>query len=216
MRNKANRLTQISAENSKNENLTWFERIKEELFSVGLGDYFMSVKVTADRIEQIYFQRKSDIFHQNAFEKINDNSSKLRTYSLIKTEIGFENYLSEISSIQDRTTLTKFRLSNHTLMIEKMRHLKPKPEVHERLCPFCSGHVEDEQHFLINCKIFDVHRKTLFNHANNIIVGFEHLTDKEKLIKLTGDPKTMKVTAIYLRKSFELREFLLKHHKGPG
>ena len=216
MRNKANKLTQISTENSENEKLMWFERIKEELFSVGLGEFHMSVKVTTDHTEQIYFRRKSDIFHQNAFGKISEDSSKLRTYGLLKTEIGFENYLSEITSIQDRTALTKFRLSNHTLMIEKMRQLKPKPEVHERLCPFCPEHVEDEQHFLINCRTFNIHRAALLNHTNNIIVGFEYLNDKQKLIKLASDPKILKETAKYLRKTLELREFLLKSHKGPG
>ena len=37
MRNKANKLTQISVENSVTENLMWFEQIKGELFSIGLG-----------------------------------------------------------------------------------------------------------------------------------------------------------------------------------
>ena len=107
MRKKANKLTQISVENSDTEKLMWFEQIKGELFSIGLGDLFTSVKATTDHTEQIYFQRKSDIFHQNAFEKISENSSKLRTYSLLKTEIGFENYLSEITSIEDRTALNQ-------------------------------------------------------------------------------------------------------------
>ena len=216
MRNKANKLTQISVGNSDTEKLMWFEHIKGELFSIGLGDLFTSVKATTDHTEQIFFQRKSDIFHQNAFEKISENSSKLRTYSLLKTEIGFENYLSEITSIEDRTALTKLRLSNHTLMIEKMRHIKPKPEVHERRCPFCPELVENEKHFLVVCKNFNAHRIPLFSHGNSVLEGFEHLSDEQKFIKLTSDPRTMKATASYLRKAFEAREFILKPHKGPG
>ena len=97
-----------------------------------------------------------------------------------------------------------------------MRHLNPKPEVHERVCPFCPEHVEDEMHFLVGCKNFKIHRETLFSHASNVLVGFQHLSHKQKLIKLANDPLIVKATAKYLRKTFELREFLLKPHKEPG
>ena len=97
-----------------------------------------------------------------------------------------------------------------------MRHLKPKPEVHQRRCPICPENVEDEQHFLINCKTFYVHRKTLLDYANTVSVGFIHLNDKQKFIRLASDPKIMKETAKYLKRFFEIREFLLKTHKGQG
>ena len=216
MRGKANRFTLIVAENAEKEKLLWFEKIKQELYTVGLGEIFMSVKVATNHPEQIYFQRKWDIFHQEAFGKINETNSKLRTYALLKKEIGFEKYLTEITSVQDRTALTKFRLSNHTLMIEKMRHKKPRPEVHERRCPFCPEHVETEQHFLIKCKAFSIHRKKLQQHATNVFTWFENLSDNLKFIKLASDPKIMKETAKYLRKIFELRDFLLRPHKVLG
>ena len=97
-----------------------------------------------------------------------------------------------------------------------MRHIKPKPEVHERRCPFCPEHVETEQHFLINCRTFSIHREALQYHANNVLARFEHLNDNLKFIKLASDPKIMKETAKYLKKTFELRDFLLRHHKGLG
>ena len=215
MRKQANQLVQISLENSEKDKTVWFKEIKTELSSIGLGHLLTSVRTTTVHTDQIYFQRKTDIFYQNAFSKINENGSKLRTYGLLKTEIGFEKYLSDVTSIQDRTALTKFRLSNHPLMIEKMRHLNPKPEVHERLCPFCPEQVEDELHFLVNCQNFTVHRETLFNHSNSVLVGFEHLNNAQKFIRLASDPRILKTTANYLRKTFEVREFLIKPHKGP-
>ena len=48
--------------------------------------------------------------------------SKLRTYAFLKTEIGFEKYLIEIKNPALRTEITKFRLSNHSLMIETGRY----------------------------------------------------------------------------------------------
>ena len=96
------------------------------------------------------FQRLCDIFHQNAFSEISKDSSKLRTYNLIKTKIGMENYLKINIGNKHRIALTKLRLSNHTLMIEKGRHLKLDRNL--RYCPFCSNEVEDEIHFMITCK----------------------------------------------------------------
>ena len=59
----------MSFESSENEKLLWYEEIRKELFSVGLGDLFVSVKFTTDNIDQIYFQRKTDIFLSNIIWK---------------------------------------------------------------------------------------------------------------------------------------------------
>ena len=53
-----------------------------------------------------------------AFENMRKDSSKLRSYSLFKDKIGFEEYLKNVKNPETRTKITKFRLSNHTLMIE--------------------------------------------------------------------------------------------------
>ena len=90
------------------------------------------------------FQRLSDIFHQQAFEDIKRVDSKLRTYCKLKPESGFEKYLDEIP-VKERTALTKLRLSNHLLMIEKGRHMGIDRD--QRFCPFCPNIIEDEKHF---------------------------------------------------------------------
>ena len=79
------------------------------------------------------FQIASDAFHQKSFEDIRREGSKLRRYALLKTEIGCENYLFEIKTPSKRILMTKFRLSNHSLMIERGRHINlPKAM---RFCP---------------------------------------------------------------------------------
>ena len=125
---------------AQNENHPWTERIKTELFSIGLGGLYSQVKTTKTNVCNAYFRRKLDIFYQNAFSQLNDQSSKLRTYGKIKKESGFEIYLNQIPT-KDRTAFTRLRLSNHQLMIEKMRHDFPKPPESERRCPFCPNHV---------------------------------------------------------------------------
>ena len=71
------------------------------------------------QVHNAYFTRVVDIFHQHAFADIRREDSKLRTYSLLKSDIGKERYLEKIKSTKIRTMLTKFRLSNHNLMRER-------------------------------------------------------------------------------------------------
>ena len=92
--------------------------MKTELFSIGLGSLFSQVKTTKTSVCNAYFRRKLDIFYQNAFSQLNDEDGKLRTYGKMKKESGFEKYLDQIP-LKDRTALTRLRLSNHQLMIEK-------------------------------------------------------------------------------------------------
>ena len=54
--------------------------------------------------------------------------------------------------------MSKFRLPNHKLMIEKGRHLNiAKPD---RKCPFCPN-VEDEVYFLLHRRTISVLRESL-------------------------------------------------------
>ena len=51
--------------------------------------------------------------------------------------------------------MTKFRLSNHQLMIENL-------DINERKCPFCSS-VEDEFHLLLTCNTYAALRNDLLD-----------------------------------------------------
>ena len=63
-----------------------------------------------------------------------------------------ETYLYHISDCEVRRDLTKLRCSNHSLLIEQGRY--SKLEVAEYPCKKCNK-VEDEIHFLIECKLYD-------------------------------------------------------------
>ena len=79
----------------------------------------------------------NDIFHQEAFAKINRDGSKLRTYAKIKQEHGILNYLNTITNVERLIHLCKIRSSNHELMIEKGTH--QGLEINQRNCPFCEA-----------------------------------------------------------------------------
>ena len=120
-----------------------------------------------------------DIFHQECFTEINKEGSKLRTYAKLKTTIGMEKYIDLIQNTEDRVAISKIRLSNHDLMIEKGRHLKIRKE--QRFCPFCPNIVETEHHFILNCGTFLPLRNQLVHEVGNIYPFFINYRNNNSL-----------------------------------
>ena len=204
-----NNMVILSYENALSLNLTWPKKIKDSLSEIGMLENFLSKTVN------IYFkafQRMKDIFHQNSFSQITDERSKLRTYGLVKSKIGFEEYLNEIHNINDRVAFTKFRLSNHHLRIEVGRHNKiPK---HLRFCPFCPTLIEDEIHFLLECKMFQRQRDDFINIISDEVENFFNFNTNERFCILMSDHTISVHTAKYISRMLEVRSYLLKNHKN--
>ena len=158
------------------------------------------------------YQRNVDIFHQGAFGDITSSTSKLRTYGLIKSEIGEEPYLRMVKNVKDRISITKFRLSNHKLMIEKSRHQNTHKDL--RICPFCTA-VEDEIHFLTNCHTFRYIRAILFEKVEEVskIRNIKDMDAKSLFKLLLEQENTLQIVAKYLSKAMELRDFLIGYHR---
>ena len=73
------------------ENLPWVSNIKDLLECKGMLNLFINIIETKPPfIHKILFQTLSDEFHQNSFENICREDSKLRSYARVKTEIGRE------------------------------------------------------------------------------------------------------------------------------
>ena len=207
---KCNELVVASYENAITNNLTWPKRVENTLSNIGMLNKFLS-KDYRTHIQLL--QRMTDIFHQNSFSEIKKETSKLRTYSIIKTEIGYEQYLSQIQNIQDRISLTKFRLSNHRLMIETGRHQHIEKNL--RFCPFCPGEIEDEFHFLLECQVFNTLRDELTDKALRELGNFSQLGKFERFVALLNNSAVITHTASYIGRMFYIREYLLKGHKNP-
>ena len=56
------------------------------------------------------FQQLIDNFHETSLESIKNDASKLRTYGLIKTEPGMEDYLKWIKNVNIRSQVTKLAI----------------------------------------------------------------------------------------------------------
>ena len=53
------------------------------------------------------FQQLVDNFNETSLERIKEDSCKLRTYGLVKTEIGMEDYLKWVKNVNIRSHVTK-------------------------------------------------------------------------------------------------------------
>ena len=189
----------------------WANSIKNSLSGIGLLNVFLDESPSKSPSTQL-FNREKDMFQQTALADI-QNKPKLRTYASLKQNITFEEYLVVVQNIPDRIALTKLRLSNHSLMIEKGRHQGLK--VCDRTCPFCLDHIEDEFHFIIKCQTYTLLRQNFLDKIKAICIGFYYPYDEQFLLWfLLNNPTISHLTARYIKLSMELRAFLLDKHRN--
>ena len=205
-----NKVVYDSYQFSTDEKLLWTENMKTMLSEIGLMQSFVTKNPVTHKEA---FQRMQDIYHQTALENIKRDDGRLRTYALFKTTPGFEKYLDEISCIKERTALTKFRISNHRLMIEKGRHSNIDKAL--RFCPFCPNIIEDEKHFLIQCQTYKYIRSGLYSETSAISPSICYQTHDYKFLTLMRDVNTVPVSR-FISKAMELREFLIGKSKMHG
>ena len=212
-KNKANCLLVESYNESTDEKLSWILGIKQTLEKNGMASFFINkYDDKPNFINKRLFQTLCDQFHQNAFETIRNEGSKLRTYAIFKTAEGLEKYLVDIKNTKLRCALTKLRLSNHNLLIETGRHKKGKMETKKelRICPLCHDGIEDEAHFLLFCPVYNDLRNQLYM-CLNLPNNFQYYSANEKLkfIMINLDDNIAK----FNYNCFELRHFLLSNPK---
>ena len=207
--NNCNPLTRECFLYIKELELEWSENIKLYLDHIGLRCILIGNKKEPDKS---VYQRNTDIFHQKAFAEIANDSSKLRTYGLIKSEIREEPYLRIVKRIKDRISMTKFRLSNHTLMIEKGRHRDLDRDM--RICPFCTS-VEDEIHFLTKCEAFRYIRADLLSKVEETLNNrnIRYIEGKPLFELLFEQEAVAQLVAKYLTTAMEIRDFLIENHR---
>lgn len=206
---KANTLLRDSFDDSMQNKFAWTESVRLQLSKCGMLNFFLNHQDKAPFVFKKLYQRLCDMFYQQSFSEIKQDTSKLRTYGLLKGEMGLENYLLTVRNIDVRRAVTKLRLSDHDLMIEKGRYSKTTKD--QRFCPNCPNIVEDEFHFLFSCKIFSELRARLLIPTFDEIAGFHNLDMKNKIKSILSDPNGR--TCDYIAKCLEVRKFLLSKPK---
>lgn len=111
------------------------------------------------------------------------NSTRGKYFQNFKKNISFETYLDTINNRKHRVCLSKFRLSDHNLMIEKGRKLKL--EKHLRTCKMCEDDIEDETHFIFECPKLNTNTRTSFlKQLDEKYQNLKNLDNYNKLIFL--------------------------------
>ena len=97
-----------------------------------------------------------------------ENSKKLEFYKTLKNDYNCEQYLNIIDDPLQRRDYTKFRISNHNLMIEHGRYGNTKVLKEKRLCIVCnSDQIENEMHLIFSCSCYNEHRTKMINDFKN-------------------------------------------------
>ena len=205
-KNKCNFLLSLSYKSAVNDtvigNCLWLSNIKETLARNGMLNLFLNPYENQPMfIHKKLFRTLSDQFHQDAFAFINRKNSKLRPYATIKTEIGTERYLMEVTNYKIRSQVTKLRLSNHKLAIETGRYKNIQKEA--RFCPFCPTLVENEIHFLLVCPTYSVLRDKLYASLDecNPMFATYSITERFEYIMANIDREV----ALFVTQCFQLR-----------
>ena len=132
----------------------------------------------------------------------------MQCYLALNRQYTVADYLSTVTDQQLKQTLTKYRLSEHSLAIEIGRHRKIRLPPEERLCCHCTTREpETELHFLTKCEKYEQIRQTHFPKLEAIQKGFLNLVDIEKLPILLGeDPKCSRLAAAYVYACHKYRD----------
>ena len=205
----------------KNGQFSWISSIQHlfRLFNMHFDIRRLSL-ISCSRFRHIVDKAVKGSFESFWRKRINSSvgpsksgGNKLRHYNLFKCKFQAETY----TKLKDKSlvkSMAKLRCSNHNLRIETGRRDNTPPEL--RYCRLCNTQeVENEQHFLVECRKYGVQRKQLFETAENEVKSFSTMNPKQKFIYLlsTENIKLVQEVAKYARDAFESRNNSLNN--GP-
>ena len=113
--------------------------------------------------------------------------------------------------MKHKIALSRFRLSNHALMIEKGRHLNI--DKNERTCKFCKNKIENEEHFLIKCPLYCVERIYLESVCSKNCIRYGTLTEEQKFIFIMSNENEEIIKALgkFISNSLIIRDKIITY-----
>ena len=131
-----------------------------------------------------YRELSEDAVKRNKENRLEESKSKNSTLSeryhqLIDTQYNHIIYNSFMPEYL-RVVITRWRLSNHDLRIETGRYVRPIMPRNMRVCSVCVDSVEDEDHALYHCQLY-----------NDVRKNYRSLLEQYPLITDIFNPKTV-------------------------
>ena len=111
-----------------------------------------------------YWLEKVNEFKPNKTDNLDHN--KLRVYKQFKSSFTSEPYIRLVRNRNQRSSLTRIRISAHSLATELLRRSRPVIPYSQRVCAYCQPtstndngelrSIDTEQHFMIECNLFEI------------------------------------------------------------
>ena len=182
----------------------WVTQIYNMLHQFNMSAEVQELKKNLEKMKKIMYDN-----FVNEWKRDIVNFPILRSYILYKDSFEMEDYLLLVRDFKLRRNISKLRLSSHFLRIETGRHSKPKIDVEERICLYCDcNKIEDEFHFMLECKLYDEERNCLLTKIKSIDSTIVTEDTKQTFIRLmsTKEEKLLFSMAKYVTKCFKKRE----------
>ena len=165
---------------------------------------------------------KFDTFWIDKIKEVKTNNidnldhNKLRVYRLLKSSFKTEPYVDIVRNRNQRSSLTRLRISAHNLATEIGRRARPVTPFNQRFCAYCktdqvsNKSIDTEQHFLLFCDRFENTRKCFFAKISNMNPLFTNLNPEQKFLTLLcpTNPRQTKVVNRFIKFMFEKRALI--------
>jgi hypothetical protein len=132
--------------------------------------------------------------------------NKLRTYRTFKDSFATETYVSCVLGNRQHRSLALFRCGVAPIRIETARYEGHYIPENQRFCFYCKDQVENEQHVILDCPLYNPIRRILLQHANAICDNFNILSKCEMTSFILADPGMVKYSAKALTDILQCRQ----------
>ena len=176
-----NRLTHKIHNWSKSHGKSWEGKVQRIFRDLGVSNILNSNSMSSSWVLKHLTIELVSVDKANWYRGVHA-MPKLRTYILLKSELRTETYVH--LPRYKRSILASLRCGSLKLEIETGRFSKPPILPTDRLCKCCTNCVEDEQHFLIDCNLYDdIRSRELPNIFNNALsTNTANLIDLQTLL----------------------------------
>ena len=188
----------------------WNSDVKNILEEIEETDLFYGIGVEQKKKRRLNITKKLEIKEEKDIMENIKTLPKLRTYKNIKLDNSTEHYVKYVMNRKKRSLIAQLRIGILPINIETGRHRNE--EVKDRTCPNCTESVENEHHFLLECKLYENIRTelfTLFEERN----GFQcqNLPTDEKYFLLLNINNIIYHTGNFIEKAMEIRDNYIRN-----